>query len=73
MTDKQNQKQFLLELAALTEKYKVAICSENVKNYSQVFFIFENPKGSKVLDTNRLHSSPYELRVIAKRLDHDTT
>ena len=68
MNNKDDQKKFLLELATLTEKYKVAICSETVKNYSQVFFMFEDPKGTKVLDTNRVHSSPYELRVIAKSL-----
>ena len=60
---------FLLELAELMEKYDVAVCSRSVAYHSsEVFFQFHKDGEIEELHTNRLHSTPYELRVIAKEI-----
>ena len=64
---------FLLKLAKLMDEYNVAICSNEEGNYSQVFFQFHDKRKGKShktvnLNTGRLHSSPYEIRNLAKRM-----
>ena len=64
---------FLVKLAKLMDEYHVAICSKEEGNYSSVFFQFHDKRKGRRhktvnLETGRLHSSPYEIRNIAKRL-----
>ena len=65
---------FLLELADLLDKYKVAVVAKNENEYAQVFFQFTNkaPQGGPPLVnlyTGRTHSSAYEIRLLAKTHD----
>lgn len=64
---------FLKELAALMDKYKVALCSRNTGEYSEVFFqIHDKRKGKSHytvnIETGRTHSSSYEINCLRKRL-----
>lgn len=62
--DKQNE--FLLDMAKVLEKHRVAICSRNTGEYSKVFFqrIDSKPFKQINIDTTRLHVSAYDLRCM---------
>ena len=65
------KERFLLELADLIEKYDVAVCSKEEGDYSQVFFQFHKGMHFENVFTKRLHSSPHELRLIARYLSKE--
>jgi len=60
-------KKFLDELADLMDKHSIALCSKRDGDYSSVFFIKNQSQDDEVrLYTNRLHSTPHELRLISR-------
>jgi len=70
-----SKKQFLRKLADLMEEYNVNICSKESGKYSKVVFQMHDMRKGKShlkedLDTGRCHSSPYEIRLIAKHLNN---
>lgn len=61
MSDK---KEFLLDLANVLEKHRVAICSRNTGTFSEVFFQKTESEPFKTINVNtdRLHVTAYDLR-----------
>lgn len=60
-------KKFLNELADLMEKHKIALCSKREGEYSSVYFIQNQAQVDETrLYTGRLHSTPYEIRLISR-------
>ncbi len=68
-----NQVEFLRSLAQLMAKHDMALCSREVRNSSEVYFIenqFSRETAARIY-TGRLHSTPYEIRLIADRIERE--
>ncbi len=59
-----NQKEFLLDLANVLERHKVAIVSREKGAYSYIVFQKVSGKPQRTIDmsTERNHVTPYDLR-----------